>query len=147
MVSPPRPYAPMPSALMPSWISILSASNARAVPRAFSVSMSSESRSQELVEEYLCQHGVKRRELLHSPHFLSIPLVIASTDLIVTVPLPVGELFAHIADIQVLEPPFPIPAFDLKQHWHRCQHDDPANRWLRAITLELFGEDGSGLPR
>lgn len=107
----------------------------------------SESRSQELVEEYLRQHGVKRRELLHSPHFLSIPLVIASTDLIVTVPLPVGELFARIADIQVLKPPFPIPAFDLKQHWHRCQHDDPANRWLRATTLELFGEGDSGLPR
>ncbi|MBP0630266.1 LysR family transcriptional regulator [Cupriavidus sp. AcVe19-1a] len=100
----------------------------------------SESRSQELVEAYLRQHDIVRRELLRSPHFLSIPLVIASTDLVVTVPLPVGELFARIADVQVLKPPFPIPAFDLRQHWHRCQHDDPGNRWLRALTQELFGE-------
>lgn len=99
-----------------------------------------EGRSQELVEQYLRTNGVKRRELLNSPHFLSIPMVIASTDLIVTVPVPVGEVFARIADVQVLNPPYPIPSFDLRQHWHRCQHDDPGNRWLRAITLELFGE-------
>ncbi len=96
--------------------------------------------SQELVEAYLRQHGIARREMLRSPHFLSIPLVIASTDLVVTVPLPVGEPFARIADVQVLEPPLPIPAFDLRQHWHRCQHDDPGNRWLRSVTRELFVE-------
>ncbi|WP_218274027.1 LysR family transcriptional regulator [Pseudomonas sp. Irchel 3A7] len=108
----------------------------RALPHAV---VQSESRSQELVEEYLRQHGVVRRELLRSPHFLSIPLVIASTDLVVTVPLPVGELFARIADVQFLEPPIPIPAFDLRQHWHRCQHNDPGNRWLRSLAQELFG--------
>lgn len=104
------------------------------------VVVQTEGRSQELVEQYLRSHGIKRRELLHSPHFLSIPMVIASTDLIVTVPVPVGEVFARIADVQVLPPPFPIPSFDLKQHWHRCQHDDPGNRWLRSVALELFGQ-------
>jgi DNA-binding transcriptional LysR family regulator len=104
------------------------------------VVVQSEGRSQELVEQYLRTNGVKRRELLNSPHFLSIPMVVASTDLIVTVPVPVGDVFAQIANMQVLTPPYPIPPFDLKQHWHRCQHDDPGNRWLRSVALELFGE-------
>lgn len=104
------------------------------------VVVQTETRSQEIVEEYLRTHGIRRRELLHSPHYLSIPPVIATTDLIVTVPLPVGMLFSRIADIQVIEPPIPIPEFDLKQHWHRSQHEEPGNRWLRHIILELFGE-------
>lgn len=99
-----------------------------------------EGRSQEIVEQYLKEQGVQRRELLHSPHFLSIPMVIAATDLVVTVPAAVGEVFAQIADVAVLEPPYRMPTFDLKQHWHRSQHDDPGNRWLRGIVLELFGE-------
>jgi len=99
-----------------------------------------EGRSQEIVEQYLKEQGIRRRELLHSPHFLSIPMVIAATDLVVTVPAAVGEVFARIADVAVLEPPYKMPTFDLKQHWHRSQHDDPGNRWLRGIVLELFGE-------
>ncbi|MGH6641945.1 MAG: LysR family transcriptional regulator, partial [Bradyrhizobium sp.] len=99
-----------------------------------------EGRSQEIVEQYLRRHGVRRRELLRSPHFLSIPMVIASTDLVVTVPVPIGELFGRIADLQILQPPFPIPSIDIMQYWHRQQHSDPGNRWLRSIVLDLFGE-------
>ena len=99
-----------------------------------------EGRSQEIVEQYLKQHGIRRRELLRSPHFLSIPMVIASTDLVLTVPAPIGELFRQIADLQVLQPPFPIPSVDVKQYWHRYQQSDPGNRWLRSIVVDLFRE-------
>ena len=81
-----------------------------------------EGRSQEIIEQYLKQHGIRRRELLRSPHFLSIPMVIASTALVVMVPVPIGELFGRIADLQILQPPFPIPFIDVKQYWHRYQH-------------------------
>ncbi len=100
----------------------------------------SEGRTQEIVEQYLRSNGITRRQLLKSTQFLSIPLVIAETDLVVTVPLPVGELFARLANIQIIKPPFPIPTFELRQHWHRCQHADPANRWLRTLTLEMFSK-------
>jgi DNA-binding transcriptional LysR family regulator len=100
----------------------------------------SEGRSQEIVAQYLAQHGIRTRELLRSPHFLSIPMVIASTDLVVTVPQPIGEVFARIVDLQVLQPPYPIPSFDIKQYWHRSRHADPGNRWLRALVVDLFAE-------
>jgi DNA-binding transcriptional LysR family regulator len=99
-----------------------------------------EGRSQEIVEQYLKKKGIVRRELLHCPHFLSIPMVIASTDMIVTVPEPVGKVFAKIASLQVLKPPFAFPDYDLKQNWHRCQHDDPGNQWLRSVVLKLFSK-------
>jgi DNA-binding transcriptional LysR family regulator len=99
-----------------------------------------EGRSQEIVEQYLKQQGIHRRKLLRSPHFLSIPMVIASTDLVVTVPQPIGEVFGRIVELQVLRPPYPIPSFDIKQYWHRCQHADPGNRWLRNMVADLLAE-------
>ncbi|WP_175717874.1 LysR family transcriptional regulator [Burkholderia anthina] len=99
-----------------------------------------EGRSQEIVEQFLRSKGIERREMLRSPHFLSIPMVIACTDLIVTVPSAVAEAFSRLADITAVAPPYPMPTFDLKQHWHRCQQSDPGNRWLRALVLDLFGD-------
>jgi hypothetical protein len=65
-------------------------------------------------------------------------MTIAMTDLVVTVSSDVGEIFARIADLAILEPPYRMPQFDVKQHWHRSQHDDPGNRWMRGLVRELF---------
>lgn len=108
------------------------------------VVVQSEGRSQEIVEQYLKENNIERRKMLHSSHFLSVPMIIAATDLIVTVPEPVGDIFAKIADLKVLRPPFPFPEFDLKQSWHRCQHADSANQWLRRTLQMLFStQDGN----
>lgn len=99
-----------------------------------------EGRTQEIVEQYLKTRGIKRRELLRCPHFFSIPMVIASTNLIVTVPESVGRVFSGTTSLRALPAPFDFPAYDVKQHWHRCQHDDPGNRWLRSVLVKLFCE-------
>ena len=101
--------------------------------------ISAEGRSQEIFEQLLARHGVKRRVVLSTPHFMSIPFIIASTDLLVTVPYAVGESFARIASIRLIQPPLEIPRFDIKQHWHRRYHKDPANVWARSVLSSLFG--------
>jgi|ERR1700730_16041914 DNA-binding transcriptional LysR family regulator len=121
----------------PSVRGTLTSKQFRDLPHAV---VQTEGRSQEIVEQYLKQQGIHRRKLLRSPHFLSIPMVIASTDLVVTVPQPIGEVFARIVELQVLRPPYPIPSFDIKQYWHRCQHADPGNRWLRNMVADLLAE-------
>jgi DNA-binding transcriptional LysR family regulator len=107
----------------------------RELPHAI---VNSATRTRGVVEASLRQHKIDRREVLHSTHFLSLPMIIASTDLVVLVPEPVGEMFSRCVDLQVLPPPFPIPSFDIKQYWHRAQHVDEGNRWLRGIVTEMF---------
>ncbi|MEP9328651.1 LysR family transcriptional regulator [Paraburkholderia phymatum] len=97
-----------------------------------------EGRRQEIVEQFLKENGIRRREVLHTPHFLSIPMTIAMTDLVVTVSSDVGEIFARIAELEILDPPYKMPRFDVNQYWHRSQHDDPGNRWMRGLVRELF---------
>lgn len=50
-----------------------------------------EGRSQEIFEQLLAKHRIERRVVLSTPHFMSIPFIIAATDLLVTVPRAVGE--------------------------------------------------------
>jgi DNA-binding transcriptional LysR family regulator len=102
--------------------------------------ISAEGRSQEIFEQLLEKHRIKRRVVLFTRHFMSIPFIIASTNLLVTVPYAVGESFAKIANIRLIEPPLEIPSFDLKQHWHRKYHKDNANMWIRSVVFKLYGE-------
>jgi DNA-binding transcriptional LysR family regulator len=99
-----------------------------------------EGRSQEVFEQYLIKQGIKRRIVLNVPHFMSIPLVIAKSDLIATVPLAVGASFAEFTKLKLLRPPFSLPQFDLKQHWHRRFHKDLRNAWARRMFETLFNE-------
>ena len=100
-----------------------------------------EGRSQEVFEQYLRRNKLVRHVVVHVPHFMSIPYVIASSDLIATVPLAVGTAFAAaVSHLKLVNPPFDVPRFDLKQHWHRRVHKDARNRWLRSQIALLFNE-------
>jgi DNA-binding transcriptional LysR family regulator len=100
-----------------------------------------EGRSQEVFERHLERMNIRRRVVLSTPHFMSIPFIIATTDLVVTVPLAVGTSFAAFSNVRLVQPPLEIPRFDLKQHWHRRYHDDVRHQWLRSLVAELFKDD------
>jgi len=99
-------------------------------------------RTQEIFERYLRSKRIQRRVVLVTPHFMSIPFVIAQSDLIVTVPHAVG-LFAKSVhmNIRTAQPPLRPPRIDLKMHWHRNFQRDPKSRWLRGIVSSLFTDE------
>jgi hypothetical protein len=39
-----------------------------------------------------------------------------------------------------LKPPVKIPTADVRVHWHERFERDAANRWLRALVVELYAE-------
>ncbi|AXV73340.1 LysR family transcriptional regulator [Ralstonia nicotianae] len=101
-----------------------------------------EGRSQELYERFLERKRIRRKPALLTPHFMSIPFILARTDLIATVPHAVGLSFMQShANIRVMEPPLALPSFDLKQHWHRKFHNDARSQWLRALVSSLFNDE------
>jgi DNA-binding transcriptional LysR family regulator len=94
----------------------------------------------ELVERELERLGVQRNVVLRLPNFLGIGALVASTDLMITVPQRVADTLLRIADVKVFVPPFELPGFAIKQHWHERYQQDPANRWLRSVISDLFLE-------
>jgi DNA-binding transcriptional LysR family regulator len=101
-----------------------------------------EGRSQEIFERFLERKRIRRKVVLHTPHFLSIPIVIARSDLVATVPHALAIYFTRMSrDLALAMPPFDIAGFDVKQHWHRKFHNDPRSRWLREQVAQLFTDE------
>ena len=100
-----------------------------------------EGRSQEIFERFLEKKRIRRKIKLRTQHFMSIPTVIARSDLVVTVPHALGMYFARSgANIKMIKPPFNVPNIELKQHWHRKFHNDPKVIWLREVMSGLFND-------
>ena len=94
----------------------------------------------ELVEQQLKRLESRRSVVLELPNFLGIGALVASTDLMITVPERVAETLVRIAAVKMLSPPFELPAFAIQQYWHERYHHDPGNRWLRSVIADLFLE-------
>ncbi|HEX6136937.1 MAG TPA: LysR family transcriptional regulator [Casimicrobiaceae bacterium] len=92
------------------------------------------------VERAFGEQRLRRRVALTIPHFMAVPVIVAHTDVVATVPRRLALAFAGYPNVRLLEPPIPIPQFEIKQHWHRRYHHDPANKWLRRLLADLFLE-------
>ena len=101
-----------------------------------------EGRSQEIFERFLERKKISRKIVLLTPHFLSLPMIIARSDLVTTVPHALALYFSRLSpDLVIARPPFDIAGFDLKQHWHRKYHNDSRNQWLRKQVVQLFNDE------
>jgi len=68
-----------------------------------------EGRSQEIFERFLARHRVSRKVVLVTLHFMSLPMIIARSHLIATVPHAIGAFFTRWSDgIRAMPPPFKI---------------------------------------
>lgn len=91
-----------------------------------------------LLEEALDKLGTKRTIALQLPSFLGLGAILASSDLVATLPRHIGTTLATLSGLRVHPCPFPIAEFDVKQHWHARYHNDPGSRWLRALCSGQF---------
>lgn len=98
-----------------------------------------ESRTEEVIERFLARRRIRRRVVLTTPHFASVPPIIERSDLVVTVPEPLALYFSTVSSrVRCVKPPFDPPRIDLKQFWHRRYHHDARNRWLRSFICARF---------
>lgn len=92
------------------------------------------------LERALAEHGVHDNVALRVPHFVVVPLIVAGTDLVVSLPARVAGASARLARVKVHPLPIPIPSFDVSLYWHERVEKDAANQWLRGTLTELFGD-------
>ena len=91
-----------------------------------------------VVDKVLARHKVVRRVVLRVPSFLGVARIVAQTGFLVIVPRLLGNALAAQERVQVLEPPWPLPAYKVKQHWHERFNADAGNIWLRRTMATLF---------
>jgi DNA-binding transcriptional LysR family regulator len=101
-------------------------------------------RSGELFESMLKEKGYQRRVRLTTVHFLTVPAIVAATDMIVTVPRSIADYYTRVEKLRIVKPPINIQPYALKQFWHPRYHTDPALKWLREVVVELFSTPDQG---
>jgi len=94
----------------------------------------------QVLERTLAERGVLDNVALRVPHFVVVPLIVAGTDLIVSLPSRVAEASSRLVKVKVHPLPIPIPSFDVSLYWHERVENDVANQWLRNALTELFGD-------
>jgi DNA-binding transcriptional LysR family regulator len=91
-----------------------------------------------IVDKVLAKNKVDRRVVLRVPSFLGVARIVAQTEFLVIVPRQLGNALAQQERVKVLEPPLPLPAYKVKQHWHERFNADAGNQWLRKTMAALF---------
>lgn len=90
-----------------------------------------------IIDQELTALGLERRIKLIVPHFLSAPLIVAKTDMILSLPYRIAEQFTKIAPLAIFPVPIKLPDYDLCMIWHPLRDKDPAHQWLRGNIAEL----------
>ena len=115
---------------------------ARLSPRLFSaeghIVVTTAGTGHAIVDKVLDRHKLARRVVLRVPSFLGVARIVAQTEFLVIVPRLLGHLLATQERVQLLEPPVPLPSYQVKQHWHERFNADAGSQWLRKTMVELF---------
>lgn len=84
-----------------------------------------------VIDEWMAEKGLERRIALTVPHFLSAPLIVARTDLVLSLPLHLAQRIAELIPLRILPLPMELPAYDLVMIHHPVREKEPAHLWLR----------------
>jgi DNA-binding transcriptional LysR family regulator len=89
------------------------------------------------VDAALNNIGKQRRITVFTRHYQAAMLMAEQNDLIVTIPAKAARLQAHNPRVVVEQPPFDIPAIELKMAWSPLLQNNPAHRWMRRLIVEV----------
>jgi DNA-binding transcriptional LysR family regulator len=89
------------------------------------------------MEAALASLNSERRVQLQVMDFLSVPSIVANTDMVAAVPSTLVALHPHRDQLQVFKLPITQTEFVVMQHWHKRVHSDMANVWLRQLLKDV----------
>ena len=84
-----------------------------------------------LIDQKLTEMGLERRIKLIVPHFLSAPLIVAETDMILSLPYRIARQCKKFTPLEIFPVPVELPSYDLVMIWHPLREKEPAHLWLR----------------
>jgi len=96
------------------------------------------------VDELLLRSGVERSVRLTVPHYVSVGHILRGSELIATVPERLADRLVEPFGLVKVPHPAKLPDVAINVFWHAKYHRAPANRWLRGVVFELFGDEAPG---
>ena len=91
-----------------------------------------------VVERFMHSKQLQRKVVVELSHFMSLLSIIASSDLVATVPDDLAEFFVRQGGIRIVESPIKAPEVEVHQFWHQRLHKDAAHMWLRNLVHDTL---------
>lgn len=91
-----------------------------------------------VVDKAIQELGLQRKIAVRIPNFIGLATVVGATDYLSTLPRRPAHILARTPGVNEFTPPFKLPAYQVKQHWHERKHHDPAHIWLRGLIASLY---------
>lgn len=98
--------------------------------------LSGKSNSHPMIDMALSKRGLRRKIALRVPHFMSMPLVVQSTNMLCTLPERMGRLYATNFNLKLHKVPVGTPRFPIYLAWHKSLDHDAGHQWFRARLIE-----------
>lgn len=89
------------------------------------------SNARPMIDLALSKRGLQRRIAVTVPHFISMPLMVQSTDMICTLPRRMAQLYADNFRLRLHAVPLRIPQFPVYLMWHESLDADAGHQWFR----------------
>jgi DNA-binding transcriptional LysR family regulator len=89
-----------------------------------------------VLADAVAREGRKIERAFLVQNFLTIPLIVARTDMLATLPRMLARAFAAQHKLQMLEMPMRLPRIRYAAYWHERSQKDPGHRWLRGVVLQ-----------
>ncbi|HEU5131410.1 MAG TPA: LysR substrate-binding domain-containing protein, partial [Pyrinomonadaceae bacterium] len=89
------------------------------------------------IDRILSEHGLRRRIAFTVPHYLTVPILLAKTDLLSVIPGKLIQRFGAAEKIRAVETPFAELSVPVMMFWVRAANEEPANIWLRSLIVEI----------
>lgn len=103
------------------------------------VLVSSRRRGPGLEDFGLAQSGHQRELALRCQHYQAALEVVASSELLLTLPEMLAQRLADQARFLIRPLPISLPSMSLYLYWHRDQQNDAAHQWLRDLFMRQLG--------
>ncbi|PMJ99286.1 LysR family transcriptional regulator [Vibrio sp. 10N.261.55.A7] len=92
------------------------------------------------VDKKLEKSGHTRRIAMTVNHCYNIPTLLANTDMITTIPLPIIFKAVNSGQLVIKALPFSMAPGPISMTWHTRLHRDQATQWLRAKILDVLDQ-------
>ena len=93
------------------------------------------------VDEALNKIGFKRNISVFTRHYQVAMLLAQQPDLIATLPSRAARLKSDSSKLVTKEPPFSIPAFELKMAWSPLLHHNAGHQWIRRLIVDVANNE------
>jgi DNA-binding transcriptional LysR family regulator len=88
------------------------------------------------VDELLARRGLSRHVAMTVPSLLAAPYIVATSELLMTLPERVAQAFLSALPLRRFEPPFDMPTPSTLMMWHERTNTEPAHHWLRQLIID-----------